>query len=119
MLKLKKNNWELYQGETIIATRDNYERDIDNVSEFIELAVCTTDVDRKGIQKVAFWYDSYVEFSKQYKSEKTLTRKQFTKRLESLLNIERYKSRTNNGTYYYRGIYPTRECGELYTRFHS
>ena len=119
LLKLKKNNWELYQGETIIAARDNYERDIDNVSEFIELAIRTTDFDQTGMQKIEFWYDSYVEFSKRYKADKTLSRKQFTKRLESLLKVERYKSSTNNGAYYYKGIYPTRECGELYTRFHS
>ena len=122
LLKLKKNNWELYQGKTIIASRDNYERDVDNVSEFIELAVCTTDVDQIGMQKIEFWYDSYVEFSKRYKADKILSRRQFTKRFEMLqqnVNIERYKSSTNNGAYYYKYIYPTRSCRELYTRFHS
>lgn len=119
LLKLKKNNWELYQGETIIAARDNYERDIDNVSEFIEMAVTVSDKDQTGIQKIGFWFDSYVEFSKRYKADKILTRKNFTKRFESMQKIERYKSRTNNGSYYYKGIYPTRECRELYTSFHS
>ena len=119
LLKLKKNNWELYKGGTITAGRDKYERDIDNISEFIELAVCTTDVDQIGIQKIEFWFDSYVEFSKRYKADIILTRRQFTKRFETLLNLERYKSRTNNGSYYYKGIYPTRECREFYTRFHS
>ena len=119
LLKLKKNNWELYKGGTITAGRDKYERDIDKISEFIELAVCTTDVDQIGIQKIEFWFDSYVEFSKRYKADIILTRRQFTKRFETLLNLERYKSRTNNGSYYYKGIYPTRECREFYTRFHS
>ena len=118
MLKLKKNNWELYKGGTIKASRDNYEKDIDNISEFIDIAVCTTDKDQTGMQKIEFWYGSYVEFSKRYKADTILTRRLFTKRFEQLLNLEKYKSWKDSGTWYYKNIYPTIECRELYSYFH-
>ena len=110
LLKLKMNNWELYKGDTITASRDNYEKDIDNVSEFIEMAVCESDPDQIGIQKIGFWYDSYVEFSQRYKANKTLTRRLFTRRFEQLLNLEKYKSWKDSSIWYYKNIYPTVEC---------
>lgn len=92
MLKLKKNNWSLYQGSTIAKSRIAYKNLSDNVAEFVDYAVVKSNANEKSS---LFWYDAYADYAKKH-SQKVLMKKLFIERLLNITGECKQHKRTGN-----------------------
>lgn len=93
MLKLKKNDWKLYDQGSVAASRRNYEDKSDNISDFVDVAVSLKE-NTQGYQRVQFWYDAYVSYCKEYRypANKVLGKQKFSRRFETVTKCKKFRS---------------------------